>query len=132
MQYFGGKFYISGPLTKFLNSVLRPNQPFVDLFCGSCNVVTKIDAARLRIANDINPYLIEMWKSLQAGWIPPQNLTKDEYYKVKSDLERDKALSSFVGFGCSFTGKWWGGYATSPSSNYCKNAYNSQEKLVFS
>lgn len=64
MQYFGGKQRISKELTKFINSQLNEDQPFVDLFCGSCNVITKINDDRLRIANDKHKYLISMWEAL--------------------------------------------------------------------
>ena len=43
MRYFGGKQRISKPLSIFLNSQLKENQTFVDLFCGSCNIISKID-----------------------------------------------------------------------------------------
>ena len=26
-------------------------------------------------------------------------------------MDENPALTGFVGFGCSFGGKWWGGYA---------------------
>lgn len=36
------------------------------------------------------------------------------------------ALKAFIGFGCSFAGKWWGGYARGGKGrDYCLNAYNS-------
>ena len=36
-----------------------------------------------------------------------------------------------VGFGCSFAGKWWGGYARGGEGrNYCQNAKNSILKKV--
>jgi len=126
LQYFGGKQRISKPLSKFLNSQLKDNQPFIDLFCGSCNIITKIDDNRLRIANDKHKYLIAMWQELQLGWQPPTELTKEEYYEVKKHQEDCPHLAGFVGFGCSFAGKWWGGFATnSRKRNYCLDAYNS-------
>ena len=30
---------------------------------------------------------------------------------VKENKDEDKVLTGFVGFGCSFAGKWFGGYA---------------------
>ncbi len=126
MQYFGGKQRISNPLGEFLNSQLEENQPFVDLFCGSCNIMTKIDSNRLRIANDKHKYLIAMWKELQLGWQPPTILTKEQYYEVKEHKDDFPYLAGFVGFGCSFAGKWWGGYAKNKRErNYCNDAYNS-------
>lgn len=125
MQYFGGKQRISKPLSEFLNDKLKGNQPFVDLFCGSCNVITKINNNRVRIANDKHKYLIAMWKELQNGWIPPQTLTKEGYEFLKNNKDVKPHLTGFVGFGCSFAGKWFGGYAASDNRNYCLNAYNS-------
>lgn len=109
MQYFGGKQRIAKSLASYLNSILEPNQPFVDLFCGSCNVISKIDSNRRRIANDKHKYLIAMWKELQRGWIPPDTFSKEEYYEVKETPDAKPYLTGFVGFGCSFSGKWWGG-----------------------
>lgn len=120
MQYFGGKQKISKPLSQYLNMQLKDNQPFVDLFCGSCNVITKIDNNRLRIANDKHKYLIDMWKALQDGWLPPDEISREEYKLIKENKDNNPPLTGFVGFGCSFAGKWFGGYAyNSKGDNYC-------------
>ena len=66
---------------------MKDEQPFVDLFCGSCNIITKIDDNRVRIANDKHKYLISMWKELQNGWTPPQNLTREEYINIKNNKD---------------------------------------------
>lgn len=127
MRYFGGKFRVAKPLSKFINSRLKSGQVFVDAFCGSCNVITNIDSDRRRIANDLNPYVIEMWKAVQNGWVPPKQLQEDEYNYIKSNKEENMALTSFAGFGCSFSGKFFGGYARNGaggSQKYCENAYN--------
>jgi len=128
MQYFGGKQKISNELSQFLNNQLKDDQPFVDLFCGSCNVISKINADRIRIANDKHQYLISMWKDLQTGVALPQELTDVQYQYISKHLEDNPGLSGFVGFGCSFSGKWLGGYARSGERNYCLNAYNSTMK----
>ena len=125
MQYFGGKQRISKQLSQYLNNQLEDEQPFVDLFCGSCNVMTKIDTNRLRIANDKHKYLIDMWKALQGGWLPPDRISRREYKLIRENKDDDPHLAGFVGFGCSFAGKWFGGYANSDNRNYCLNAYNS-------
>lgn len=125
IQYFGGKQRISKQLSQYLNSQLKDSQPFVDLFCGSCNIITKINDNRVRIANDKHKYLISMWKELQNGWIPPTKLSRQEYKYLKENKNDKPYLTGFVGFGCSFAGKWFGGYAYSDKRNYCLNAYNS-------
>jgi DNA adenine methylase len=129
MQYLGGKARISKRLSLFINNLLLPEQPFVDLFCGSCNIIAKIDNNRLRIANDIHPYLIAMWKQVQNDWTPPSVVTEEMYKDIRSNKDRDKALSGFVGFGCSFAGKWFGGYARSKALNRSR-AINAKNGLL--
>ena len=98
---------------------------FVSLFCGACSVEAKVKAD-VKILNDIHPYLIAMWKGLQNGWEPPSIITKDEYYYIKEHKEENPALTGFVGFGCSFGGKWFGGLACNKrGDNFCSNARNS-------
>jgi DNA adenine methylase len=129
MRYFGGKQRISKPLAKYINSQLKPNQTFIDLFCGSCNVISKIDNKRTRIANDIHPELIAMWEAVQSGAELPNNILEEQYYYIKKYGE--SWLRGFVGFGCSFAGKWWGGYARGGEDrNYCMNAKNSTLKKI--
>lgn len=128
MQYFGGKQRISKELSTFLNGELKENQPFVDMFCGSCNVVTKINPKRLRVANDKHTPLISMWKYLQTGGKLPDVVTEEDYYGIKAD--GPDHLTGFVGFGLSFAGKWWGGYARSGNRDYLQNAKNSLNKKL--
>lgn len=124
MRYFGGKARIAKPLAGYLNSRLKEGQPFVDLFCGSCNVISKIDSSRTRIANDLHYELIEMWKYAQSGGILPDAISEVEYQTVKELGE--PWMKGFVGFGCSFAGKYFGGYARGTESrNYASNAKNS-------
>lgn len=124
MRYFGGKARIAKPLAAYLNSQLKEGQPFVDLFCGSCNVISKIESSRVRIANDLHYELIEMWKYVKQGGSLPDNISEVEYQTTREFGE--PWLRGFVGFGCSFAGKYFGGYARgSEKRNYCTNAKNS-------
>ena len=130
MRYLGGKQRISKELSCFLNSQLKENQSFVDLFCGSCNIVSKIDNNRLRIANDKHKYLIEMWKALQNGWEMPDIVTEEDYKYIKEHKDENPPLAGFVGFGCSYAGRWFEGYARSGERNFCLNAKNSNLKIL--
>ena len=122
MQYMGGKSRISKQIAEVLNSAIDKNTPFVSLFCGSCAIESKVQAD-VKILNDKHPYLIAMWQALQNGWIPPDVVTKEEYYRVKANMDESPALTGFVGFGCSFGGKWWGGYAKDKrGDDYCGQA----------
>ena len=131
MQYFGVKQRISNMLCNFLNSNLKDGQPFVDLFCGACNIVSKIDSNRLRIANDKHKYLIAMWKSLQQGREMPNSISEEQYKYIRDHKDEDMALTGFVVFGLSYSGKWFGGYCRSKDKrNYCLNAKNSNNKIL--
>ena len=133
MQYFGGKHRISKKLADFINSRLKIDQPFVDLFCGSCNVISKVDDKRLRIANDRHKYLVAMWKAMITGWIPPTLVTREDYDYIKKNKDENEALTGFVGFGMSFGGKWFGGFTGEVSKNgqdYLKCAVNGLNKKL--
>ena len=122
MRYMGGKSRISKQISEILNSAINKNKPFVSLFCGSCAIESKVQAD-VKILNDKHPYLIAMWQALQNGWMPPDVVTKEEYYHVKANMDENPALTGFVGFGCSFGGKWWGGYAKDKrGDDYCGQA----------
>ena len=122
MRYMGGKSRISKQIAEILNSDIDKDTPFVSLFCGSCAIESKVQADT-KILNDKHPYLIAMWQALQNGWTPPDVVTKEEYYRVKTNMDENPALTGFVGFGCSFGGKWWGGYAKDKrGDDYCGQA----------
>lgn len=109
MQYFGGKSKISKYIVGYLESVRKEGQVFVEPFVGGANIISKMSGKRL--AYDFNEYLIEMYKAVQNGYELPNTLSEEEYKYIKNHKDEDKALTGFVGFGCSFAGKWFGGYA---------------------
>ena len=124
MQYFGGKQRISKQIVEVLNEYRKGNQPLVEPFVGGCNIISKMSGERY--CYDINEYLIEMYKAIQNGWTPPAIITEEEYDYIRNNKDKDKPLTGFVGIGCSYSGKWFGGYARNKTGrNYCLNAHNS-------
>ena len=136
MRYFGGEAKIAKELAAFINTthLQDNNKPFIDAFCGSCNIISKIDDKRIRIANDKHKELMAMWQWVQEHGVDrlPTDVSKELYYYIKTSTTCPDWLKGFVGFGCSFAGKWWGGYATSDKErNYAVNAVNSiREKMT--
>lgn len=129
MRYFGGKFKIAKQIAGFINEQIKPGQPYVEPFCGACWVVSKISPDRIRMANDFHTDLIMMWKEIQAGWVPPAEVSNEQYDKLKT--APSSALRGIVGFGCSHSGKWFGGYARgNTSQRYAENARNSNLKKM--
>jgi DNA adenine methylase len=92
----------------------KEGQWFVDCFTGGGNIVDKVDGNR--IANDLNPYLICLLKSLQDGWVPPSDLTELQYNTLR-ESGNITPLTAFAGFGCSFGAKFFGGWARGKDSN---------------
>ena len=119
MQYLGGKSRISKQISEIINKYSR-NRHFVSLFCGSCAIESKVESITKKL-NDSHLYLIEMWKAIRDGWEIPDTITKEEYDYVKNNKDENKALAGFVGFACSFGGKWFGGYAH--LKNYAEKNY---------
>lgn len=140
----GGKSRISKQISEVINNEIfrwqeqnkqrystnpeHTHTHFVSLFCGSCSIESKVNAD-IKILNDKHEYLIAMWQGLQNGYVLPDIITKEQYYDIKANQDRDKCLTGFVGFGCSFGGKWWGGLAANKKGdNYCSRANISVNK----
>lgn len=87
---------------------------------GGANIIDKVTGKR--IGADINEYLIAMYLMLQVGWIPPDRISEKEYNDIRINKNTYPLhLVGFVGIGCSFGGKWFGGYARDGAGkrNYC-------------
>lgn len=73
-------------LWKFISSIIlsgrTENQYYIEPFCGGCNSLCQVDGKR--IGADINPYLIEMLKSLVIGEKQIYPITKDIYDDVRN------------------------------------------------
>jgi DNA adenine methylase len=124
MQYLGGKKRIAKQIVEFITPYLENKDYYLEPFVGSCAIIENIKSIK-RYGNDYNEYLIEMYKSLQNGWRPPENLSADEYLYIKNNKEENKALTAFAGIGCSFSGKWFSGYCRDKRMrNYAKSCHD--------
>jgi DNA adenine methylase len=127
MRYFGGKARIGKEIANFINNNLKENQTYVEPFVGGAWIMYRINNERKRIGSDLCKPLIDLYCSMQNSWIPPTNVDKELYMKGKKG-ELDSNLTAFLGFGCSFAGKWYGGFASTEGRNYAMNAKNSLMK----
>jgi DNA adenine methylase len=128
MRYLGGKNRQASVISTILQQHRKHNQIYLEPFVGAANVVSRMDG--VCIASDIHPDLIALLRAIQGGWIPPENVTRAQYelYKDQPD-QLPPALRAFVGFGCSFGGKWFGGYAAGESRNYAAESRRSLLQL---
>lgn len=82
---------------------------WVEPFVGGANMIDKVDGER--IGADLNKYLISLLKGLQGGYIP-RKISKLEYDNIKNNKESYlDMVVGWCGIGCSYSGKWFGGYA---------------------
>ena len=131
MRYQGGKSKSAKQIADVITSVAEKNMReynpvFVSLFCGSCAVESKLNKFKTKILNDKHEYLIALLQGVQTGYELPEHISNEKYQYIKMHLDEDKVLSGFVGFGCSFGGKWFGGYATNQTNrNYASETKRS-------
>jgi len=110
MKYMGSKNRYAKHIIPIILEGRGVNQHYVEPFCGGCNLIDKVEGNR--IANDSNNYLIELWRTLIDGWIPKKYYDKDVYNMARDDKSSFYcSLIGWLGICCSYSGKWFGGFA---------------------
>lgn len=127
MKYLGSKRRIAQHILPIILAERTSEQVFVDIMCGGCNLIDKVEQGAGRIANDIHVPLISLLTALQEGWIPPE-VVSEEAYKLAKALEDSDPLKGFFGFGCSFGSKWFGGMARGFTNNGVARNYARESK----
>ena len=127
MRYSGGKSRVKKQISGYLNESRQPGQPYWEPFVGPCWVLMGITGDDLTFASDACQPLILMWQRLQRGWRPPEQVTKTQYAAARRG-EYDAATTAFVGFGCSWGGMWFAGYARGEGRNWAKESQASALK----
>ena len=109
MKYMGSKARIAKEILPIILKDRNPEQWYVEPFAGGMNSICEVGGNR--VANDINYYLIEMWKELCKGW-QPHKINSNTYHIVRLNREQSAPhVVGWVGFNCSYSGKWFGGFA---------------------
>lgn len=113
MQYLGGKSRLGARIVQAILDDLGVKRLTlaVDLCSGAGGVTHRLaDVSDRVIAVETHPGLVALHKAVQDGWVPPEHVSEAQYQEVRRG-DQTTALAAFVGFACSFGGKWWGGYA---------------------
>jgi DNA adenine methylase len=127
MQYLGGKTRIAKELGPYLAARLE-GRVLVEPFCGALNIT--VTQTGPRIAADANPYLFMLYSALRAGWSPPEVLSEEGWCEIRRHMDVSDPLTAFAGFGCSFGGKWFAGYAGRSGRNYAGEAARSLRRKM--
>ena len=137
MKYLGGKQRLGRYIAPVLIEIIENNKidTYLEPFCGALGVLKNLTHLKIKIkASDYHPDLIAMWQRLQEGnFEPPQNITESEYNYYKLNVKSPDPLKGFVGFGSSFGGKFFAGYAqkytNGKNENFCLEAYRSLKRI---
>jgi DNA adenine methylase len=117
LRYLGGKTRIAKQIAEQINRVRKPGQWVWEPFCGGLSVTVALSKAGPVWATDANPALIALYQAVRNGWQPPTELSEADWRAAKSLPDSDP-LKAFAGFGCSFGGKWFSGYARGENRNW--------------
>lgn len=72
-------------------------------------MIDKVDGNR--IGGEFNRYIAEMWIELTSG-CKPLVITKEDYKNIKDNPDNYPCwLVGWAGVACSYSGKWFGGFA---------------------
>lgn len=112
MKYMGSKARIAKHILPIMLEEAEKQgiTKWVEPFVGGANMIDKVPNTFERIGYDYNEYLIAMFNALQDGWIPA-TYTKEDYSRVRANKDENKHVSGWVGINCSYSGKWFGGFA---------------------
>lgn len=124
MNYLGGKARLGREIAQVIRTRRKESQSVLEPFCGAAWVTQYLKPAT---ASDISAPLILMHQAVQVGWEPPDFVSEKEYKELhQAWIDGEiSPLIGFVGFGVSWGGKWWGGYARGDARIYCLESKNS-------
>ena len=108
MQYMGSKARFAKHIAPIVNkAVKKSNGVLVEPFCGGCNLTTHFKG-KIR-ANDLNKNLIALFKEAINGRKFPDFVSREMYEEARNG-NLDDALTAYIGFCASYSGKYFAGY----------------------
>lgn len=109
MKYMGSKARTAKELLSIILAS-RNGRPYWEPFAGGMNMICEVPAnGGERIASDNSVELIAFWKAFVAGWRPPV-IDRGMYADLRAGAGTPE-LRGWAGFNCSYSGKWFGGFA---------------------
>lgn len=130
MKYMGGKNRQSKKIVPVMLQHMSKHPElttYIEPFAGACSVIEKIPSSYHRIGYDMNPHTIMAMIDVRDNPDTlPDSISEEEYRSMMRDDPRH--ISSWVGFACSYGGKFRGGYARYKDDNYAAEGKRSAIK----
>lgn len=127
MRYVGGKSKIAGQIAETILATTYDRATYLEPFVGGGSVLAKLAPHFAQtLAGDTHEDLILMWSELRKGWEPPA--VSYERYQELRYADEASAERGFAGFGGSFGGRWFEGFArggfngTTPRNHQAESA----------
>jgi DNA adenine methylase len=95
-------------------STLPVPSSYHEPFCGSlasAHAVSSLLGEVPVFLSDANPFLMSFWLAAQDGFDPPRVVTEEDYSYYSRVRDAGDPMTGYVGFACSFGGKFFGGAA---------------------
>jgi DNA adenine methylase len=131
VQYQGSKRRIAKYILPIILEGREPDQWYVEPFVGGANAISEVNG--LRLGADIHAEVICLYKTLQKGWLPPTEVSEEDYKAIQAD-PLFPALRGYVLQACSFGAMWNAGFARAkddPNPNRRSvGAYNSMMRQL--
>ena len=109
MKYMGSKNRIAKYILPIILKDRGINQWYVEPFFGGGNSMQHVEGKRL--GGEANFFIASMWNKLINGWTP-ETITREQYQYIKNtDDPIDEHVIGWTATACSYSGKWFGGFA---------------------
>lgn len=127
MMYLGGKSRLAKRIGAAILENTNQRGQYIEPMIGGGSVFFELAPHfQKSFGGDIQEDLILMYRALADGWVPPDTVTEEEWRELRDSPP--SALRAFAGFGCSFGGRFFQGYARNAKGhNY---AARSRKRLM--
>ena len=129
MRYQGGKSRIASHIAAKIRELYPTATEIWEPFCGGGAVTLALAKVGFKVhASDSHEDLILMWQALMRGETEPfADVTEAEYTSLAK--APPSARRGAVGFGASFGGSWFGGYARTEGRVFIQESYRNCSRL---
>lgn len=139
MWYMGGKFRQSKVIKSVVCDAYKHGayaEPFVGAMGAAEKVVPALAEKGCRefFLSDKSQPIIDLWsRALFDGWTPPDWTSEDEYANYANNRHGyvEDPMFAWCGYGLSFGGKWYGGFARGGAKGQTSERMQLNQKKAF-